>query len=415
MSALAFLRGPEATALMARAAQAAGMPLSLHYVERNQEGPRILGWGGCAACRQVAALPGGRLACRLSRQTASTVALRQRRPLSFVCHMGFGCFSVPVLPDEGFVLTFGPYVPAGEDQGLLGDVRTALDALDAGGAEDPELSDIHRAPQGTVPAVAAWLLEGLHAAWARHLETQLSEETAPAPAPEQSLPRRARPPGVKVSPYAATEIAAALAGGDLAGARALLSTVLEETEAAPRRLLATQRARMAAAVAATLEAGARAGLPTGEAWTRFDALPQALSEAGDASALLDAAMAALGVVGRRAAPRKAPATSYQALNQILAERLLDGPTLAEAAALMGEAPATVSKRLQRNFGMGYSEYLGRLRIDKAKEYLRKGRLSATEVARRVGISDQSNFGKLFKKYEGMTPLEYRQRHGKKAR
>jgi len=35
------------------------------------------------------------------------------------------------------------------------------------------------------------------------------------------------------------------------------------------------------------------------------------------------------------------------------------------------------------------------------------------VAQRVGIRDQSNFSKLFRRFEGMSPLEYRQQYGKK--
>lgn len=414
MKPLAFLRGPEATRLMARAAQAAGMPLSLHYVERNQEGPRIQGWGGCAACRHVGATEDGRKACRASRQTASSVALRQQRAVSFICHIGFGCFSLPVLPGLNFVITLGPYAPAGEDQGLADDVRAGMEALGTEPWEEPDLGDVHRVPQGSVPAVAEWLLEALRAAWDRAQAE--SDDVPPDPDPSDAT-RGSRRAAVKyaVSPFNAGEIAAALAAGDLPGARALLDTVLAETEAPPRRLLATRRARATATVAATLEACERAGLPTDEAWSRMGALSAQLADADATAPLLDAAMAVLAVVGRRAAPRKAATTSYQALNRVLADRLLDAPTLNEVAAMLGETPSAISKRLQRNFGMSYSDYLGRLRIDKAKEYLRRSRLSATEVARRVGIADQSNFGKLFKKFEGMTPMEYRRRFGKGKR
>jgi len=68
--------------------------------------------------------------------------------------------------------------------------------------------------------------------------------------------------------------------------------------------------------------------------------------------------------------------------------------------------------LRRKFGMSFSEYVNRLRIDRAKDLLRRTQLNATQIAQRLGISDQSNFGKLFKRFEGITPLEYRERFGK---
>lgn len=416
MSALAFLRSPGVVALMKRAARAAGTPLALHFVERNQEQLRVQGWGGCAVCRQVAALPGGKQACRVSRQTASAMAARQGRPIPFVCHMGFGCYSVPALPGEGFVLTFGPFCPAEEAEGLEGDARDGLVALEA----DPDelvphvLDEIHRVPEGTIPAVSEWLLEALRAAWALENAPDPGPRQEPEETPASPVAKRGRPKGSKVLAYNGAEIAAALAGGDQPQARALLIAELAQSEGRKGVDLAVRRARTVAAVAAALEAAERAALPVADAWAAMPGMLAAVGEARTESALLDAAMQVLGIVRRRAVSRQAPRTEYAELNALLKDRLVEGITLGEAAALLGQTPSAISKRLTRNFGMNYSEYLGRLRMEKAKDYLRRTRMSASEVARRVGIADQSNFGKLFRKYEGMTPLEYRQRFGKKS-
>ena len=106
--------------------------------------------------------------------------------------------------------------------------------------------------------------------------------------------------------------------------------------------------------------------------------------------------------------------AFTELNRIVLERIPGPVTLAEVARQLGEHPTTLTHRLQRKFEMSFSEYVGRLRVDKAKELLRKTRLGAGEVARRVGTSDPSNFSKLFRKYEGMSPSEYRQRFGRKS-
>lgn len=58
-------------------------------------------------------------------------------------------------------------------------------------------------------------------------------------------------------------------------------------------------------------------------------------------------------------------------------------------------------------GMSPVEYRNRLRIQKASELLRTGRYTVSEVAEQTGIHDVKYFGKLFKRYAGMTPSALR--------
>jgi len=87
-------------------------------------------------------------------------------------------------------------------------------------------------------------------------------------------------------------------------------------------------------------------------------------------------------------------------------------TLIAAASKAGIEPAALTKRLQRKFGLSYSDYAGRHRIRRAQRLLRETKLSIAEVARRVGMTDASNFGKLFVKHTGATPTQYRERFAK---
>jgi transcriptional regulator GlxA family with amidase domain len=121
-------------------------------------------------------------------------------------------------------------------------------------------------------------------------------------------------------------------------------------------------------------------------------------------------MRVLGVLKPRRAARK-PLDDNQIaeINRLVASRLEEGITLNEVAQRLGVHPTAVTHRLQRNFGISYSEYVGRLRVDKAKDLLRRTKLGAGAIARRVGIGDTSNFSKLFRKYEGVSPGEYRNR------
>lgn len=421
-SPLAVLRSEAAAALLERAARCAGTPLSVHYVERNQEGPRIVGWGVCRACRHIAEVPGGRAACRQSRISAASVALRQDRPVAFLCHMGFACVSAPLLAGEGFVMTLGPYVPAGEAQSLEFDAINGLAALTG---EHPDafpepLDDIHHAPAGAAPAVAEWTREGMEALFAAQVSTPQAAEDEKALPEETAAPHRKKPRTHVLQAYAAAEIAAALAAGDITQARHLLHGTLAEIYTHRRVRIAVRRARILAAAAATLEAAERASLDTVRAWGAFQEFVARCQQASSDPALLDTAMELLGLVARDARRKDAEAevpgdaTAFSRMNDLIQSRLIEGITLEEIAAQLGETASAITHRLQRKFGMSFSEYVGRIRVEKAKELLRRTKLSATEVARRVGIGDQSNFGKLFKKFTGKTPKQYREDYARKS-
>ena len=62
-------------------------------------------------------------------------------------------------------------------------------------------------------------------------------------------------------------------------------------------------------------------------------------------------------------------------------------------------------------GCSPSEYIVRLRIMKAKDLLTQPSLAIAEIADRVGYRDRLYFQRVFKKYVGMTPGEYRERQG----
>lgn len=76
------------------------------------------------------------------------------------------------------------------------------------------------------------------------------------------------------------------------------------------------------------------------------------------------------------------------------------------------AYASVSKReCQRCFQNGIrkspSEYILEYRLEKAKELLKETDFQITEIAFRTGFSSSSYFGKMFKNYAGMSPLDFR--------
>lgn len=58
----------------------------------------------------------------------------------------------------------------------------------------------------------------------------------------------------------------------------------------------------------------------------------------------------------------------------------------------------------------FPDCLNRVRISKAKEFLEDPSISISEVSELVGYSDQSYFGKVFKKFTACSPSNYRKKH-----
>ncbi|WP_310551476.1 helix-turn-helix domain-containing protein [Paenibacillus glufosinatiresistens] len=71
----------------------------------------------------------------------------------------------------------------------------------------------------------------------------------------------------------------------------------------------------------------------------------------------------------------------------------------------------VSRKFKQVTGENLSDYLTRLRIDKAKSLIRHTDIRLSQVAERVGYEDEKYFSRVFKKATGLTPREYRKLGG----
>jgi AraC family transcriptional regulator len=81
------------------------------------------------------------------------------------------------------------------------------------------------------------------------------------------------------------------------------------------------------------------------------------------------------------------------------------PEVAEAAGISASHFVTLFKR---STGLTPHQYLIRARVERAKELLRHGDLSLTQVAARAGFCDQSHLNRHFKRTVGVTPARYRE-------
>lgn len=67
---------------------------------------------------------------------------------------------------------------------------------------------------------------------------------------------------------------------------------------------------------------------------------------------------------------------------------------------------TIKTLFRKHFSSGVLEYFHLLRIEYAKELLRSGELSCTEIAARCGFCSVHHFSSTFKRHCGMSPMEY---------
>lgn len=98
--------------------------------------------------------------------------------------------------------------------------------------------------------------------------------------------------------------------------------------------------------------------------------------------------------------------------EIIKRRYPDDLSLASAAEELGVNAFHLSRSVSRDLGMGFSEVLARVRINRAKELLLGGS-SVKEAGYLVGYRDQAYFTRVFRKLEGMNPSEYLRQSARK--
>lgn len=82
-------------------------------------------------------------------------------------------------------------------------------------------------------------------------------------------------------------------------------------------------------------------------------------------------------------------------------------TLNEVASKLFISSYYLSRMFKKETNQNFVDFLNEIRVEKAKELLKDIQFKTYEVADAVGISDAHYFSKLFKKYAGVTPTEFR--------
>ncbi len=83
-------------------------------------------------------------------------------------------------------------------------------------------------------------------------------------------------------------------------------------------------------------------------------------------------------------------------------------TMSAMADLCHLSPSYFSRLFRREVGETFITYVNRKKVQWAKERLREGKDSVNQIAMDLGFVDASYFISVFRKFEGITPVEYRQ-------
>jgi two-component system response regulator YesN len=85
-------------------------------------------------------------------------------------------------------------------------------------------------------------------------------------------------------------------------------------------------------------------------------------------------------------------------------------TLHDIADRLNVSVSYLSRIFKEATGKNFKEYLIEVKIKQSKEKLINKNLSINDIAESVGYSDPGQFSRIFKKYEGQTPAQYRLNH-----
>lgn len=424
----AYLNSEAAQQSLQRAVSIANTSVSVfeYQISSNAKAPteedRLTGCGECAqACAYVSRLSWGAQACRKSREKAATASLKRQLPVPFLCHMGFSCVSMPALStkDNTHALFFGPFCPSEAPDSLEQDALDALEGLENKSLDELpfSLDDIPNSPAATLPEIAQWLCESLTQEWtAQNSSTESpAESDVTSPTPSSRTRKRGSIPPAQ-APFDAGAVVAALVGGDARQAKTLILSQIQSTVSPRRSRVAVKRARSIAVVATVLEWAEQADADTGLCWEKFTQFQASIQQWESDDEIAQAAMKVLSPIRRQVQKNRKRDTETQydfvPMNTLITKHFKTGITLKDVAANLNENATTITKRLQRTFGLSFSQYVGQMKIEHAKKLFRTTKLNAGQVAQRIGLKDSANFAKLFRTHAQLSPSQYRTQFGK---
>jgi AraC-like DNA-binding protein/ligand-binding sensor protein len=93
--------------------------------------------------------------------------------------------------------------------------------------------------------------------------------------------------------------------------------------------------------------------------------------------------------------------------EFIKEHQSDELSLGQVARVVNTRTYYFCKMFKKATGLNFTEYVSRVRIEKAKNLLLNHNLRISEIAFEVGFQSLTHFNRVFKKFIGLSPTEYR--------
>ena len=103
---------------------------------------------------------------------------------------------------------------------------------------------------------------------------------------------------------------------------------------------------------------------------------------------------------------------FQKFTQLVNNFYIEKRTIEEYADLLSVSANYLSKSIKLATGTNALSFINERIITEAKSMIIHSNLDISEIAYQLHFSDSSNFGKFFKKYTALSPLEYRKNRAK---
>lgn len=104
-------------------------------------------------------------------------------------------------------------------------------------------------------------------------------------------------------------------------------------------------------------------------------------------------------------------TAIEKIKSLIETRYNENLTIAQIAEEVYLTTTYVCLIFKQETGYTLNEYMTKVRMDKAIELLKDSSIRLYDICYTIGYSEPGYFSKLFKRYTGLSPSEYRNIHG----